>query len=257
MVVNLYELVGYFGTGTFTQTGGTNTINAGNGGALYIGNWGGSTGVYNLSGTGSLSVGGNEYVGNLGAGTFTQSGGSNTVALGLYVGFSSGSTGTYNLNSGTLSTGSLFSVGESGTGIFNQTGGSNTISSNSALFIGDQVGSSGTYNLSGGALSTSTTDEIVGGNGAGTLNQTGGTNAIYVSAQNLSFELILGNLGGSTGIYQLSGNGSVVVNGIEVVGNSGAGSFIQSGGSNTIFDPTGGKFSLRIGVSSGATVPTR
>ena len=252
LVVNLYELVGYFGTGTFTQTGGTNTINAGNGGALYIGNWGGSTGVYNLSGTGSLSVGGNEYVGNLGTGTFTQTGGSNTVALGLYVGFSSGSTGTYNLNSGTLSTGSLFSVGESGTGIFNQTGGSNTISSNSPLFIGDQVGSSGTYNLSGGALSTSTTDEIVGGNGAGTFNQTGGTNAIYVSAQNLSFELILGNISGSTGTYQLSGNGSLVVNGIEVVGNSGAGSFIQSGGSNTIFDPTGGKFSLRIGVSSGS-----
>ena len=53
-----YEYVGYSGTGTFTQTGGTHTIAA----ALYLGANAGSSGTYNLSGSGLFSAA-SEYVG--------------------------------------------------------------------------------------------------------------------------------------------------------------------------------------------------
>ncbi len=58
----------------------------------------GSSGTYNLSGTGLLQAG-NESVGDgPGLGTFNQDGGTNTVAGTLYVGHLSSGTGTYNLS---------------------------------------------------------------------------------------------------------------------------------------------------------------
>lgn len=75
------EVIGNYGTGVFTQSGGTNTVGSlilGNNTSLdYLGNTHFSTGSYNLSG-GSLSAG-TEIVGNSGIGSFTQSGGTNTA----------------------------------------------------------------------------------------------------------------------------------------------------------------------------------
>ena len=92
-----YEYIGYKGTGTFTQSGGTNdvTYNLYLGGSEYAADafsldgtynpsWHGD-GTYNLLG-GDLSAG-YEYIGRFGDGTFTQSGGTNTVANDLYVGY--------------------------------------------------------------------------------------------------------------------------------------------------------------------------
>ena len=73
--------VGYSGAGTFTQSGGTNSIQ--NNLALSA-NAGGS-GTYNLSGSGQLSAS-YEYVGCSGTGTFTQSGGTNSIGSYLYLG---------------------------------------------------------------------------------------------------------------------------------------------------------------------------
>ena len=60
-----YQFVGLSGTGTFTQTGGTNNIVNG----PYLGYNSGDNGTYNLGGSGYLS-GHIEYVGNNGNGTF-------------------------------------------------------------------------------------------------------------------------------------------------------------------------------------------
>ncbi len=60
-----------------------------------------SGGVYNLSGTGQIAAT-NEYVGCSGSGTFTQTGGTNTIASALYLGTNPGSSGTYNLFGGLL-----------------------------------------------------------------------------------------------------------------------------------------------------------
>src|SRR3972149_3600340 len=133
--------IGYTGTGTFTQTGGTNSIST-----LVLGNISGSSGSYELSGTGQLSAN-TEYIGNLGTATktFTQTGGTNTISSTLYLGYTSGSSGSYELSS----TGQLSAVfeyiGRSGTGTFEQTGGINT-----ATYI--QINTNGTYTLTGGTL---------------------------------------------------------------------------------------------------------
>ena len=85
------EFVGYSGTGTFTQSGGTNTA-----GKLTLAYGSGSSGTYGLSGSGLLLVP-TEYVGYSGTGTFTQSGGTNDLTgnSSLSIAYSSGSGGTY------------------------------------------------------------------------------------------------------------------------------------------------------------------
>ena len=111
-----------------------------------------------------------EYIGYSGTGSFTQSGGTNSVSGSLYLGYNSGSSGTYNLSgSGLLSAPSEY-IGYSGTGSFTQSGGTNTISG--SLVLGQNAGSTGTYNLNGGLLSLS---GLTQGAGSATFNFSGGT----------------------------------------------------------------------------------
>ena len=187
-----YSIVGGASAiGSFTQSGGTAT--AGNlylGGFPYSGLASGS-GTYNLSGSGLLSAG-NEQVGIVGSlfsgtGSFTQSGGTNSVSQQLNVhGFSVG--GSYNLSGGYLNTGAI-TVGEYGTGTFNQSGGTVNTGASGGLYLGgyqQSSGSSGTYSLSGGSLYSS--QEYVGyaarnsqNFSAGTFIQSGGTNSVGTS----------------------------------------------------------------------------
>ena len=76
------ECIGYSGTGSFTQSAGTNSVST----VLYVG-WYGGPAMYNLSGSGQLSAA-SEYIGYpiTGPGTFTQSGGTNCVSNGLHLG---------------------------------------------------------------------------------------------------------------------------------------------------------------------------
>ena len=90
------EYVGCSGTGTFIQSGGTNTSSF----YLYLGCNAGGSGTYNLSGAGCLSAG-QEYIGILGSGTFNQSGGTNVIPpfyYFLYLGYDVTGSGTYNLS---------------------------------------------------------------------------------------------------------------------------------------------------------------
>ncbi len=132
-----------------------------NGGTLNITKLGETCGTLSLgssteNGTvqmtgGSLSTVSFQSVGNSGTGTFTQSGGTNTIAVDLYVGKYAGSSGTYNLSGNSqMSTAWYEYVGYSGTGTFTQLGG---VKSSNYLDLGYNAGSSGTYNLGGGQLS--------------------------------------------------------------------------------------------------------
>jgi len=218
-----FEYVGHFGIGSHTQSGGTNTVY----GSLYVGNTSTSSGSYNLSGTGNLTVGvygGGEYIGLFGTGTFTQSGGTHTVNGPLSIG--THANGTYNQSGGALTTGSL-SVGvyAGSNGAYTQTGGGVAAGS---IFIGGN-GANGSYSLSGTANLTASY-EIVGQAGTGVFNQTGGTNTV-------SNTLYIGYYSYSSGAYNLSA-GSLSVND-EYIGYSypayyGTGSFIQTGGTHTV-----------------------
>ncbi len=229
------------GSGSFTQSGGTHTVTNG----LWLGSdyfitGTGGTGSYNLSG-GSLQVNGPEYIGdsNSGSGSFTQTGGTHTVAS-LYLGSDSlgtgfPGTGSYNLTGGSLSAG-YESIGDFGSGAFTQSGGSHRVSG--TLFLGYNPGASGTYNLSGGSLLVAAS-EYVGDYGTGAFTQSGGSHTV---ARNLS----LGNYDGGIGTYTLSG-GSLAVIGEEYLGSDGgSGTFIQSGGSHTVSG------NLFLGISGGS-----
>ena len=217
-----YEYVGYNGAGTFTQTGGTNTIDEY---SLYLGYNAGASGTYSLSGNGQLlllagalnpNLTTGEYVGYSGSGSFTQSGGTNNLAFSgglLELGYSPGSSGTYSLSgSGLLET--HFETDGYGIGIFTQTGGTNACEN---LVVSD-TGSA--YNLSGGGLVSCSNETVETG---GAFTQTGGTNSIG--------QLNIGTIWGN-GAYTLSGSGLLIAG--EEWGD-GAGTFTQTGGTNNVY----------------------
>jgi hypothetical protein len=157
------ELIGINGSGTFNQKG--NTTHVANFG-IYLGLNPGGIGTYFLD-SGSLSATDSQfatntgiYVGYNGNGKFFQTGGTNT-ATNLYLGFNSGSNGTYDLSrDGRLSAAAAY-IGYNGTGTFTQTGGSNTVTKTLTLAV--NPGSSGTYNFRGGTLSTGAIQINAGG----------------------------------------------------------------------------------------------
>ena len=102
--------------------------------------------------SGSLDVGGNEYIGASGIGSFTQTSGSHTIGGQLAVGNQTGSIGTYTLTSGSLSVGGAEIIGNNGLGSFTQTSGSNSAKT---LTLAKNAGSLAAYNLNGGGVSVS------------------------------------------------------------------------------------------------------
>ena len=242
LAVSNFAYVGCYTTGNFTQSGGTNSISTG----LYVGYEPGSSGTYNLSGSGLLSAGWYEQVGLYGAGTFTQSGGTNNISSELYLSYFPGSSGTYNLyGSGLLSTGGV-SVGEYATGNFTQSGGTNTIST--FLALGEYAGGNGTYSLSGGQLSITGTfvdaGERIGCSGSGNFTQSGGTNS--------TGSLALAYSSGSSGTYSLSGSGLLSATN-EYIGYYSAARalFQQTGGMNSVTYlsiDSGGRYQLSGGT---------
>ena len=105
--VDIYNLMP---GGNFNQTGGSFHYNslANNGGSysftdFYVGQNAGDNNSFSLdSGTFTAN---NAYIGYAGTGTFTQTGGTNTVSNTLTLAANSGSSGTYALSGGSLAAG--------------------------------------------------------------------------------------------------------------------------------------------------------
>jgi len=187
------EIVGNAGAASFSQTGGDHRID----GSLFLGFAAGAQGAFTLTtptriAEGQLIVGGNETVGNAGAGIFTHTGGTNKVAYSLIVGNAAGSNGTYNLSN----TANLVVDG--------------------TIYVGNYPGSTGAFNLSGGTVSAGY--EQVGVYGNASFIQTGGKNTIA------NF-LMIANHGGSTGRYELRGEST-----LSAASMTNNGTFAQSGG---------------------------
>ncbi len=244
------ESIGENGTGTFTQSGGANRVGVG---GLILADDTGGTGTYILKG-GNLSAA-SETIGVTGSadplsaapgkGTLTQSGGTNQVGT-LIVGSGNinvnGSSGTYNLKGGTLTADSEI-VGKGGTGTFIQSGGANEVSP-LGLAVGLNAGSSGTYKLENGTLNNLGL-ESVGISGTGKFEQKFGVNATDF--------LALGVNAGSSGTYDLKGGTlsvgtGILTGGSEIIGQSGTGSFTQSGGTNQAYSN-----GIEIGSNAGSS----
>ena len=230
LTANQAEFIGYGGTGTFHHSAGTNVIYSSALGSLTVGTLAGSTGTYNLSGTGTLVSYMQEYIGYFGSGTFNQTGGSHTIeGGGLTLGGDAGSTGTYNLSgrANWVSNADVF-VGYGGSGTVHHSAGTHTINegTNRSLAIGVAAGSTGTYNLSGTGTLVSNEIEYIGYHGNGNFVQTGGTNTIE------SGGLGVGSEPGSLGYYRLDAGTLTAVT--AVVGVAGQGILEQRGGTINI-----------------------
>ena len=168
---------------------GSGTINLGNGSLTTNDN------ASVLSG-GQLFVA-NHYVGNAGTGSFTHTGGTNTVSNNLMIGTGTSGNGTYTLTgSGVLNTPEI-DLGNGGVGNFLQSGGTNNVTWE--LWVGYQTGSPGTYTLTGnGQLNASSVEVAAGGNGS--FVQTGGTCSVSALGfcDNTAYAC--------SGSYTLSGN---------------------------------------------------
>jgi len=216
---NSTETIGNTGSGTFNQSGGTNTITSSGVGAiaLELGFDPGSSGNYTLSGTGSIVTDNFEIIGFEGTGYFNQIGGTNSCGEDLQLGVDSGSTGTYALNAGSLTVSALEIIGFGGTGNFNQIGGTHTISGSLNIGLDNFAGTgTGTYTLSGGILSAASVYVGgssflgLGGYGILTVSETGSlTTPGALKVFNATGTAL--NLSGGTiraGSLDLSGNNS-------------------------------------------------
>ena len=116
-------------------------------------------------------------------------------------------------------------------------GGTNSIGGLGYLYLGYNPGGFGTYALSGGTLSTA--DEFVGNAGSGIFTQSGGTNSasyLYVATN-----------AGAMGTYTLSGSGYLAASNIYVGSFGGTGSFTQSGGTNSVAS------TIEVGYGAGSS----
>jgi fibronectin-binding autotransporter adhesin len=186
----------------------------------------------------------NAYVRNGGTATITKTG---EVCTNLYLG--APVIGRVEMTGGDLNVASDAFVGYSGAGIFTQSAGTTQIVGDGpeyephGLFLGYNANASGTYNLSGtGSLYIGSPyrGEIIGFEGTGTFNQSGGLNSTYV--------INIGYQSSSNGTYTLSELGQLSAE-VEIVGGSGAGIFNQNGGNNILVE--GGEFgSLGLVIGS-------
>jgi T5SS/PEP-CTERM-associated repeat protein len=221
------------GYGFMIQSQGTNATS----GELTLGLGTDDLGAYTLSG-GVCTSGFFELVGDLGTGSFVQTGGSNSITDGnLYIASASGSNGTYSLSgTATLNVSNTIDVGVSGTAAFNISGG--TVSATNV-----NVSPSGAWNQSGGTA-----------NLTGTFAQSG-PSASQSGGSLTALVLTVGGVSGATASYTLSGSGSIAFNnttygngrGNEYVGEGGNGLFVQSGGTNTP------EYNLIVGASGNGT----
>lgn len=204
---------------SFSQSAGSNAVT----GVLGLARLAASKGDYGLSGTGVLTAPLIE-VGDLGFGTFTQSGGTNNATTLLLAKGASGFA-TYSLTGGVLNVGSVqkgtgFSLLDIAGGTLNLGGAGISVNQ---LFIDAGVGKTGSFTLAAGKTLTADQQTSIDGAGSNSLTQTGG-----------SFNTGGLNLGGNTGnsgAFNLSGG--TVTTAIVRVGAHGTGTVAHSGGTLT------------------------
>jgi autotransporter-associated beta strand protein len=214
------------GTGSFTQSGGGNSVST----ELDLGYNPGDRGTYTLSANGLLFTT-DEYIGLYGTGAFTQAGGTHWVADSMSLGLNPGSNGTYRLSGGLLTVLNGETIGGSGSGCFTQSGGTHATSG--SLVLAQDSASAGTYNLNGGLLDLS---GLAQGGGAAAFNFAGGT--LQAGADfSTSVPIVLSTAGGAPAqwvdsVFDTNGNTLTLASdlsgpgGLEKVG---AGLLILSG----------------------------
>jgi T5SS/PEP-CTERM-associated repeat protein len=242
-------IVGNYGKGAFTQTGGTVY------GPVLLAGKAGSQGSYALS---SGAVNAMVIAGSAGEGSFVQTGG--TVNGVVLLGQKAGSQGSYALSNGTVSSNGSVVVGSAGEGTFVQTGGGVSLGSSAGLILGELAGGQGSYDYSTPGSGPSSWLGI----GQYLVIGKGGTGVFHHRSGNVgSGSVYLGDLIGASGVYQLD-SGMIDCGELHVGGSTaglsasaaGTGAVVQEGGEfhahGTVFlgsNPiSSGSYTLRAGT---------
>ncbi len=221
--------VGDLGPATFRQTGGSTRIDN----DLTVARSRGSTGEVELAG-GTMSTGGNQFIGLKGAGRFTQTGGANLVDGSLVVGHEG--AGYYAFRAGTLTADTL-KVAYTGEGHFTQgldraelattVGGSTPVLDPTSRFntvtVADKQGSVGTITLNKGDLTSG--NQTIGRAGDGSVVQQGGTNTAH-GLRLGSARQSIGSYVLNDGVLMLDPNAGPIDGDAGItIGDAGSGSF--------------------------------
>ena len=226
------EDIGISGSGSFTQTGGTNSAGTMNMAYAPYG-----FGVYNLNG-GLLLIGSGGILPQSNLATVTFGGGtlgkrpwSTSIVMAVT---GSGAYSTVDTTGGNIS----LSGNLTGSGTLSKVGPGVLSVSGTSSNIGGLIVNGGTLQFPSGSLAAG--NEYLGYSATGALTQTGGTHAVANT-------LNLGYNSGSYGSYNLSGNGLLYATSYEYVGNTGSGSFVQSKGTNNV------GLALYLGYNAGSS----
>ncbi len=223
------EYIGICDNGTFTQTGGTNSISS----CLFLGNYHSASGTYNLRGTGELSAA-YEYIGVLSnTGEFIQTGGTNT-APDIYV----GSSGTYRLTGGTLN---ITNFVNQGTWDLSGSSATVNISSSIVALSGNIVttSSDATLNMDSHSLllvpaGHSVNEYFSHINSSGIIHQAGGTMDISPASSFSGTGVIDGHVDCQGTLAATSGSGITINGGLDI---SGTGSVsLGTGSLHVVYD---------------------
>src|SRR3954468_15167746 len=220
-------IAGRNGNGAVTVSGSTNiTLSSTTStGDLTVGE-GGYTGTVNWNSTGTFDVQGKLRVGQGGTGILNQNGGiivaGNTAGSVKFagIGINAGSTGTYNINSGTFRPGGGIPGSQDRQVIVGDAGGNGTLN------IGDGVGSAGT------AIVETDDDIILGRNGGTALVTIKSDGKLTMSGNGGPLTIGSGTAGSATTVQT---GGQVTIDGeVQIGGTAGAtGSYTISGGTLT------------------------
>ncbi|HEY1686754.1 MAG TPA: dockerin type I repeat-containing protein [Tepidisphaeraceae bacterium] len=229
----------YIGTGatsvaSFTQSAGITTVSE----SFQIGQ-----GSYSISSGGNFSDQSDTYIGygTNSTASFAQTDsicnfGNNSATYPLFIGWATGSNGSYTLagNSQLNSTAESLGYGSSSTGNFTQTGGINNLNQGS-LYLAYAAGSTSSYAMSGSSSTVYAGSEYIGYAGTGTFTQTGGTNN--------AGGLFMGNNSAGSATYTLSGGNLITY--FESFYTNTSAVFNQTGGVHTIlYDQGNGELNL-------------
>jgi hypothetical protein len=165
-----------------------------------------------------------EQIGLGGHGTYEHTSGLNDAEE-LYLGYYASGNGLYILNSAGRVQAYAEYVGYHGTGTFRQIEGDNVAT---RLYVGHTAGSVGVYEMLGGSFGPTGWDAYIGYEGQGSLVQSGGT---FTVDPNL--RLFVAYESSSSGTVALSG-GTLNGGDNEFVGRAGTGTFLHTGGTNSV-----------------------
>jgi autotransporter-associated beta strand protein len=219
------------GTGTLSQTAGMIRVIKEFGVGTRDDNKSG-TGTYNLSGTGSITVANNIYIGKEqgASGIMTMTGGTMTGSDKLIVGHNQ-ATGALTQSGGTVTTTNEVYIGNENSA---SSIGTYTLSGSANLNVGNEVqvgrdNGTGTFNLNGGTVNA---NKISGGSGSATVNFNGGLLKAKVNESNLIENLDVANV--QSGGIKIDSDGfnvstSQVLTGTGGLEKSGAGQLTLSG----------------------------